>query len=68
MVEYQGIFKQINNAILDLQNSTFQSYQNELKRLARLLDSDALTNYNHKLTKNVDLDGFLGRSNKTVDP
>lgn len=54
-----SLFTQINNAVLDLQGSQYQTYQKPLSTLARLLRHDDLVEANHELTKNLDLDAFL---------
>jgi hypothetical protein len=53
------LFGQINNAVLDLQNSQFQSYERPLRTLARLLRHPDLEAANAELTKDVDLEAFL---------
>ena len=60
-----GIFKQINNAVLDLQASDFQSYRRPIKNLARLLQEPALLQINQQLTVGLDLNHFLEESEKT---
>ncbi|WP_419826890.1 TIR domain-containing protein [Sphingomonas sp.] len=59
------IFAQINNAVLDLQASDYQSYQRPLRQLARLLAHDDLKAANEALTAGVDLDAFLQSSEAT---
>jgi len=61
----QDIFGEINNAVLDLQNSQLQTYERPLKKLARLLRHADLEPYNEELTKEVDLDAFIAESEKT---
>jgi len=61
----QDIFKEINNAVLDLQNSQLQTYERPLKKLAQLLRNPDLEPYNEELTKEVDLDAFIAESEKT---
>jgi len=56
------LFKQINNAVLDLQNAHLQSYSRPLKSLARLLNHPDLAEANEALRRDVDLDAFLARS------
>ncbi|MFM0005749.1 nucleotide-binding protein [Paraburkholderia dipogonis] len=56
------LFKQINNAVLDLQSSNFQSYIRPVKTLARLLQDPALDAINQQLTAGLDLDAFLDES------
>lgn len=59
------IFGEINNAVLDLQNSQLQTYERPLKKLAQLLRHTDLEPYNKELTKEVDLDAFIAESEKT---
>lgn len=61
----QDIFVEINNAVLDLQNSQLQTYERPLKKLAKLLRHPDLEPYNEGLTKDVDLDAFIAESWKT---
>lgn len=61
----QDIFREINNAVLDLQNSQLQTYERPLKKLAQLLRHTDLEPYNEELTKEVDLDAFIEESEKT---
>lgn len=59
------IFVEINNAVLDLQNSQLQTYERPLKKLAQLLRHLDFELYNEELTKDVDLDAFIAESEKT---
>lgn len=61
----EGIFRDINNAVLDLQASDFQSYKRPIKTLARLLSDPSLEAVNQQLTAGLDLDHFLQVSEKT---
>ena len=61
----QDIFGEINNAVLDLQNSQLQTYERPLKKLAQLFRHPDLELYNEELTKDVDLDAFIAESEKT---
>ena len=61
----QDIFGEINNAVLDLQNSQLQTYERPLKKLGQLLRHTDLEPYNEELTKEVDLDAFIAESEKT---
>ncbi|RRD00473.1 TIR domain-containing protein [Amphritea balenae] len=61
----QDIFGEINNVVLDLQNSQLQTYERPLKKLAQLLRHTDLEPYNEELTKEVDLDAFIAESEKT---
>lgn len=59
------LFAQINNAVLDLQQSDFQGYQRPLKQLARLLGHHDLDAINEELVAGVDLESFLAASQAT---
>lgn len=59
------LFKQINNAVLDLQASDLQSYAAPLKRLGRLLQHPDLETLNASLTQSLDLDSFIKASEAT---
>ena len=59
------IFKQINNAVLDLQASDYQTFERPLKELANLLGHAELAQVNAALTNGLDLESFLGESAKT---
>jgi predicted nucleotide-binding protein len=61
----QDIFGEINNVVLDLQNSQLQTFERPLKKLAQLLRHTDLEPYNEELTKEVDLDAFIAESEKT---
>ena len=61
----QDIFGEINDAVLDLQNSQLQTYERPLKKLAKLLRHTELEPYNEELTKEVDLEYFIAESEKT---
>lgn len=61
----QDLFGEINNAVLDLQNSQLQTYERPLKKLAQLLRHVDLEPYNEELTKEVDLNIFIAESEKT---
>ena len=65
MANDTGIFKQINNAVLDLQASDLQSYKRPIKDLVRLLQEPALAQVNQQLTAGLDLNHFLEESQKT---
>lgn len=62
----QDIFKEINNAVLDLQNSQLQTFERPLKKLAQLLRHADLEPYNEELIRDVDLDAFIAESEKTA--
>lgn len=60
-----SIFRKIDNNLLDLQASHLQTYENELKKLARLLKDESLESKNAELIKDIDLENFLQNSEKT---
>lgn len=59
------LFEEINNAVLDLQSSDYQSAYRPLNRISELLDHEDLKELNIELTKGVDFDEFLRKSNET---
>lgn len=59
------ILKKIDNTVLDLQASHNQTYEGELKKLARLLKDPELEKKNSQLVSEVDLNSFLDASMKT---
>lgn len=61
----RDIFSEINNAVLDLQNSQLQTYERPLKKLAQLLRHPDLEPYNKELTKGADLGAFLSESERS---
>ena len=61
----QDIFKEINNAVLDLQNSQLQTYERPLKKLALLLRHSDLEPFNEELTKGLDLEAFIAECEET---
>lgn len=65
MTAPQGLFKQINNALLDLQRSDLQSYPAQIKRIGRLLQHEELQPFKSSLTNNLDLDDFISASERT---
>lgn len=62
MAGESGIFKKINDAVLDLQSSGQQSYERPLKTLVRLLQDPVLADVNREITEDVDLAKFLEES------
>lgn len=58
------LFKKIDNTLLDLQASHFQTYDAELKKLARLLNHADLQHYNKNLIEDIDLDDFLNKDDE----
>lgn len=61
----RDLFKEINNAVLDLQSAHLQSYSRPLKTLNALLNHQDLAEANQALTKDVDLEAFLEESLKS---
>lgn len=59
------LFKQINNAVLDLQGADLQGVDRPLSKLARLLNHTDLKAPNDELSAGVDLDAFLHESSQT---
>ena len=59
------LFVQINHAVLDLQAAHFQTYDQPIKTLARLLEHEDLIAVNQLLTTDVDLDAFLAECSET---
>lgn len=53
------VFADINNAILDLQASDYNTYERPLKKLAKALQAEELSNINDDLRASVDLEAFL---------
>ncbi|MGK4071597.1 hypothetical protein AB0Y15_25485, partial [Escherichia coli] len=48
------IFQSLKNCVFDLQRADVQNYQQPLKQLARLLNSENLQSVNAHLTRNVE--------------
>lgn len=59
------LFKEINNAVLDIQAASYQNADRPLKRLAQLLKNSELGVINQQLTVGVDLDKFISASENT---
>ena len=59
------IFEQINNAVLDLQASDYQTFERPLKALNRLLHHPDLEPFNRALTDGIDFDAFMAASEAT---
>lgn len=60
-----AVFEEINNAVIDLLGSAFQTFERPLKRLAGLLHSPALESFNQSLIEGTDFDAFLAASENT---
>jgi predicted nucleotide-binding protein len=65
MAEQPDLFREINNAVLDLQSSTYQSFERPLKTLARLLQHPDLADINRELIAAADFDAFIVASERT---
>lgn len=65
MTETKGLFRQLNNAVLDLQKADYQSFARPLSKIGRLLASDELKSINAELTRDLNLEDFLKRSEAT---
>jgi predicted nucleotide-binding protein len=63
-VTLKDVFREINNAILDLQGADYNTYERPLKRLAKALKSEDLDGLNRALKANVNFDAFLASSNQ----
>lgn len=59
------LFKDINNAVLDIQSADYQGIGRPLRQLGRLLRHADLQHINQKLTEDVDLDAFLAASEQS---
>jgi hypothetical protein len=60
------LFSQINNSVLDLQNSQLQNFDRPLKKLAALLHHPELDEINTELTNGLNLEEFLEASEGTM--
>ncbi|WP_409272795.1 TIR domain-containing protein [Pseudomonas sp. KCJK9111] len=60
------VFSQLNNALLDLQGATPQTFERPLKRISALLNSPDLEEINNALKEGLDLDSFLRASEDTA--
>ncbi len=56
-------FKKIDNAISDLKNATFDSHNEPLQKLGRVLFSDDLMGYDYNLVEHLDIDDFIAKAN-----
>jgi hypothetical protein len=59
------IFKQIENALFDLQSAQHRTFERPLRTLSRLLHHVDLEPFNKRLIEGVDFDGFLSASEAT---
>lgn len=65
MKDTLDLFDEINNAVLDLQSSTLQSYEKPIRKLARLLRHDDLASINTALVKGLDIDDFIQKGEES---
>ena len=59
----ESAIRQINGAVLDLQNSEYNTYGRPLERLNRILTSDPLKEVTDELKHGLDFDAFLAGAN-----
>lgn len=59
------LFKRINNALLDMQASTAQTFEQHFLTFARLLADPSLQSLNQRLVADLDVEQFLDESSKT---
>jgi len=60
----QSALAELNNAILDLQQADYNTYERPLKKLAKALKADELRATSVALSSNVDFDQFVAQSNQ----
>lgn len=65
MANRNVLFKRINNALLDMQASTSQTFEQHFLTFARLLADSSLQSVNQRLVANLDVERFLDESSKT---
>ncbi|WP_407474774.1 hypothetical protein [Sulfitobacter sp. PM12] len=58
----ESAFKDLNNAILDLQHADHNTYERPVKKMAVALDNSELQAINKKLKDNVDFENFIENS------
>ncbi|CRM67241.1 TIR domain-containing protein [Pseudomonas sp. 44 R 15] len=63
---HTDLFKQLNNALLDLQGANLQTFERPLKKISTLLNNPDLDAFNSSLKRGVDLDAFLEASERTA--
>ncbi|MGR6738522.1 MULTISPECIES: nucleotide-binding protein [Pseudomonas] len=59
------LFSQLNNAVLDLQGASLQTFERPLKKISALLNSPDLEKINSSLRADLDLESFLKVSEGT---
>lgn len=65
MTNRELLFKRINNALLDLQASTSQTFEQHFLTFARLVADSSLQSLNQRLVADLDVERFLEESSKT---
>lgn len=65
MANREQLFKRINNALLDMQASTSQTFEQHFLTFARLLADSSLQSINQRLVADSDVERFLSESSKT---
>nr|WP_301273870.1 nucleotide-binding protein [Acetobacter cerevisiae] len=60
----KSAFAELNNAILDLQQADYNTYERPLKKLAGALKAEELCATSEALSTKVDFDGFLAESDQ----
>ncbi|QHF03872.1 MULTISPECIES: TIR domain-containing protein [Pseudomonas syringae group] len=63
---HADLFKQLNNALFDLQGANLQTFERPLKKISALLNNPDLESINRSLVQGVDLDAFLEASESTA--
>ncbi|CUX58244.1 conserved hypothetical protein [Agrobacterium fabrum str. J-07] len=59
MSKAPDLFHEINNAVLDLQSASYQTFQRPIKALGRLLQHEDLQSINAGLTGGLDIETYL---------
>lgn len=65
MTNRESLFKRINNALLDMQASTSQTFEQHFLTFARLVADVSLQLLNQRLVSDLDVERFLEESYKT---
>lgn len=64
--DYDKLFRQINNTVSDLQRaSNDRIFQDGIERLSGLLEEDIVADINNSLTRGIDLQAWINKSNST---
>lgn len=59
------LFRKVKNALIDLQGSTYQTFEHHFLTFARLISDSSLEQINEKLVTGLDIESFLNESYKT---